>query len=30
MRSTDVAEPGDLEMDNQLLRLGYRGRYVAT
>ena len=27
MRSTEVAEPGDFAMDNQLPRLGYRRRY---
>ena len=29
MRLTEVAEPGGFEMDNQLPRLGYRGRYPA-
>ena len=28
-KCTEVAEPGDFGMDNQLPRLGYRGRYVA-
>lgn len=29
MRSTEVAEPGDFEMEDQLPRLGYRKRYHA-
>jgi len=30
MRSTEVAVPGDFEMDNQLPRLGYRGRSLGS
>ncbi len=29
MRSTEVAEPGGFEMDNQIPRLDYRGRQPA-
>ena len=30
MRATEAADPGDFEKDNQLPRIGDRGRYPAS